>query len=318
MRPVSFVALLRVLQVVAQYPSGLKASELNAHIRTQSLYVTRRGPASQTTLYHCRNTLLRLGALDRVDSRFLVKEDTPEVAVLLKDEQTDILSAAARDAFSSLVLRNPECKAAFFDLFMQPHTDYDVAQFRQHGLSVVWRRPRDANPKRAVLFEGCNGARVTLQSASAVKSILYGVRYWALRELQLVDEFFREDRGSIIFPVLVPQTHDVHDVVREILKLVSPREDWTILAFSELAVAFGERAHRPLEVLRLAVTKIASSFPRAVMMVPTSSAFATITALSRSREEHELKAYYRDPQGRYISHIKLHKSILDRQLCQAI
>src|SRR5436190_5954085 len=109
MRPVSFLGLLRVLHALRELPNGLKAAELNDIIRGRALYQTERGTPSATTLYHCRNTLLRLRTVHKSDSRYLLNQSTNQVRTLLSQPATGTaISAAARSAFAELVLANED------------------------------------------------------------------------------------------------------------------------------------------------------------------------------------------------------------------
>ena len=87
---------------------------------------------------------------------------------------------------------------------------------------MVWERVRlSEGTKVVVLRAGKNGGRereLTLRSPSEIKSVLYGLRYWARDELKLVDEFFREDTGNILYPIsLADESDAIDEMIREIL-----------------------------------------------------------------------------------------------------
>jgi hypothetical protein len=213
-----------------------------------------------------------------------------------------------------LVVRQVDCRKHFFDLFME-ESQYGAGVFRKAGGAVVWSRK---SGERSVLVKGVDGKEEVLSTPVQVKSILYGVRYWALKELALVDEFFREDRGSVIFPVSLSSGASVEATVRDILSEVRAGDEWTTLSLADLAVTCCEQRHRPLGVLRRAIRELSSHYPGQVVLVPTSRAFATISTRSRQREELELSAYYLDARKRFISHIKVHRSLSDHLRWKAI
>ncbi|HEV2396596.1 MAG TPA: hypothetical protein VGS27_06630 [Candidatus Sulfotelmatobacter sp.] len=317
MRPVSFAGLLRVVQLASEHGDGLRAADLNAKIKEQNIYRTERGTPSPTTLYHCRNTLLRLGVMGRRNSRYFVNRDLPQVEALLSEmsPRSGELSLIVRDAFADLVLRNQDCRAAFFDLFTDGK-QVSAAEFRLTAQSVTWNRVTQ-NDRRTVVLVSRTSAKTVLSSASEIKSVLYGVRYWAREELRLTDEFFRDDRGAVMYPIR-NENQNVDATINEILGHVSQNEEWTTFSLPDLAVICCEEQRRPLEILRAAIRKLTVSFPGQVVTVPTSRAFATIAARSRQREELELRVYFRDAQNRYVSHLKIHKSLSEKKQWQAI
>lgn len=324
MRPVSFVGLLRILQLAAEYPGGLGPGDLDAQIKKRALLLTKKGSApARATLYHHRNTLIHLGALMRHGRKLRVNSGDPHVETLLSSPILGgpQLDPGARDAFSELVLRNPDCKERFFDLFVPIRTlgSYGVRQFRSVGCPVLWGRvPRPEARAEVLLRTECKDRAVSLRSPSEVKGVLYGLRYWARDELALVDEFFREGRGSVLYPLLPPETSpSARDMVGEILAAAHWENEWATLSVRELIGELCERRRRPLKSLFDAIRVMERQYPRYVMLVPTSSSFATLTARSVAREEFELRGYYQDDKGRYISHLNIHESIGRRRHASA-
>lgn len=312
MRPVSFAGLLRMLQLVAEFPGGLRARDLDALVRERRIHLTRKDVApARTTLYHYRNTLLHLQALQRDNRRLMTNTQNPCVQVLLDQPSPDsmILSTTTCEAFAALVLQNEDCKTYFFDLFMPEIDTYSVHQFRTAGRSVTWRWQGDGCP-REVVFQSDRDKSLHLRSPSEIKSILYGLRYWARDELQLIDEFFREDRGSIMYPIFAAAgDSSTQEIIRHILSLRAEGAEWTTLSLHDLAVYCCERRRQPLVKLFDAIAWLSEKYPGHVVLIPTSRSFATLTAHSWQREEFELRGYFRDRQGRYISHVRLHGSI---------
>lgn len=315
MRPVSFLALLRILLLVSHHPGGLRAGELDNAILTGELLATKKGSSpARTTLYHHRNTLEHLGALKRHNRFLKANTEDPNVRVLLECQYpTDTqLDATPRDAFSELVLSNEDCREQFFDLFMPSSVgSYSVSYFRASGHPIVWHREYEMDQGSEVLLqaEGTD-RRVTLRSSSEIKGILYGLRYWARDELKLVDESFRENRSSVIYPIFSPENApSPQQVLDEIFALLDSQHDWTILSIRDLIVQCCERRRRPLQVLFAALRLLETKYAKRTVFIPTSRSFATLTARSLAREEFELRGYYRDNKGRYISHIRIHESV---------
>ncbi len=316
MRAVSFAGLHRVLHLVADYPHGLKVHELNAAIMERGVRITGNGSVpAPTTLYHNRNTLLQLDILQRRGQRLVVNYEDGHVRTLLS-RPTPVgaaLDAPSRDAFATLVLRNKDCHARFFDLFMLETDAMDVGTFRAQGRSVTWRRIYEGEHAGTVALEsnGGDSARriLRLRSASDVQSTLYGVRYWARDELGLIDEFYREGTGAIMYPVLSLADDSPCEVARELPHDVNETGDWTTLSLLDLKVRYCQQQRRRVQNLNAAILWLTHEYAGKIVLIATSRDQATFTAQSGKREEFELRGYFRDAHGRYISHIRLHKSV---------
>ena len=77
------------------------------------------------------------------------------------------------------------------------------SSFRQNGVPVKWSRPRSSHVKEVIFQNSTTGHTAYLTSYASVAAILYGVRYWARDELELIDEYSqRSDGSTIMFPVL--------------------------------------------------------------------------------------------------------------------
>ena len=321
MRAISFAGLHRILKAVAVFPNGLRAGALNKLVQENNISLTRRNSSpALTTLYHYRNTLLQLHALKRDGPMLRVNDDDPDVCKLLcqpapvNGDQS--LSDAARDSFAALVLNNEQCRSLFFDLFMPSETtSASVSNFRQNGVSVRWFRERSSHATEIVFQNNITGRIERCSSPSSVAAVLYGVRYWARDELELIDEYCqRPDGSTIMFPVAQPGTSTtgidsaVAQTVRFILSLRATGE-WTRFSVLDLIAHCCEARRQPISVLFGAIDWLLHKWPNHTVLIPTSRALATLLATSRQREILELRKYYKTANSPYISHIRIHKAI---------
>lgn len=272
---------------------------------------------SRTTLYHHRNALIHLGVIKRSGRFLFANLDNPYAKALLSNPSPEgaRLDAVSRETFSELVLANPDCENRFFNLFMPCGSGkkYGTQQFRAYACPVTWRRVQNDERSEVLMRASATPDLLRLQSPSEIKGILYGLRYWARDELTLVDEFFREDRGSVMYPVHPPENNPSPDeVVDEIFALIQAGVEWTILSIRELIVELCERRKRTLDSLFAALSVLEREYSRQVVLVSTSRSFATLTAASVAREEFELRGYFKDAAGRYISHLRIHESVRRR------
>ena len=321
MRSISFAGLHRILKAVAAFPNGLRAGELNKLVQTNNILLTRRSaPPALTTLYHYRNTLLHLGALKRDGRMLRVNDDDSDVCKLLHQpvpaDGDQSLSDAARDSFAALVLNNEQCRSLFFDLFMPSDTiSASVSDFRQNGMPVMWSRERFSDARAVVFRNSTTGHIARCSSPGSVAAILYGVRYWARDELKLIDEYCQQaDSSAIMFPVSRPCTSPtgidpaVVQTVRFILSLRATGE-WTRFSVFDLIAHCCEARRQPISVLFGAIDWLRHEWPNHTVLIPTSRALATLTAVSPQRETLELRKYYKTSNSPYISHIRIHKDI---------
>jgi len=108
----------------------------------------------------------------------------------------DVLSEKARESFGTLVINNQDCHRHFFRLFLPGTRAESPEQFRTRAQPVVWRSLSPTKTGRRVELRSASTAdSIALASPIEVQSILYGVRYWAWEELQLIDEFFETGRA---------------------------------------------------------------------------------------------------------------------------
>ena len=321
MRAISFTGLHRILKAVADFPNGLRASEINKLVQEKDISLTRRSsPPAPTTLYHYRNTLLHLRALKRDGQMLRVNYDDPDVYKLLRQlapaNGDQPLCNTAKDLFAALVLKNEQCRSLFFDLFMASDASSDsVSNFRQNGVPVKWSRPYSSRTKEVIFQNSTTGRTARLTSHASVAAILYGVRYWARDELELIDEYTqRPDGSTIMFPVLQTSPSEkgidsaVLHTIRFILSLRKPGE-WTSFSVFDLIVRCCENRRQPIRVLFRAIDRLLHEWPHHIVLIPTSRALATLSATSPQRENLQLKQYYKTSNSPYISHIRIHRDI---------
>ena len=319
MRSISFAGLHRILKAVAAFPNGLRAGELNKLVQENSLSLIRRSSSpAPTTLYHYRNTLLHLRALKRDGRMLRVNDDDLNVCKLLRQPASangnQSLSDSTRDAFAALVLNNEQCRLLFFDLFMPSGVSCDsVTSFRQKGLPVRWSRERSSHATKIVFRNMTTGRIARYSSPVSVASILYGVRYWALKELELIDEYSQGSEGStIMFPVSRPSATGIDAAVLQTVRfLLSLRtsSEWTLFSVLDLIICCCETRRQPLSVLFGAINWLLREWPHHTLLIPTSRAIATLMVTSPQREDLELRRYYKTSSSPYISHIRIHKDI---------
>jgi hypothetical protein len=313
MRYVRFAGLQRIAHLVAEHPDGIRAGELNQEILAKDIYRTERGSPAKSTLYHCRNTLINLGIVERRKLILSVAFGNPIVRRLLDAPlpEKDSLSPLAREALADLVLRNPDCFRHFFHLFVSGNAPVSLERFRATAKPVVWVQATDSHTTRTIQLRSVAREQTALlDSPVAIRSILYGVRYWARDDLQIIDEFFETGRGSVMYPVRTNASlQDAGALMCQILDLPAATGDWTTVSVNAMLRLFCEQQGYQVSTLFDAIRIMIATYPAHVALIPTIPNFAAISATSHNRETFELQGYFTDAHGRLISHIRFHNTL---------
>jgi hypothetical protein len=317
MRSVQFAGLHRILHRLAEHPEGIRAVELDRLVVENGDYRVADGARpSKTTLYHCRTTLLNLGAAVRRAQRWSAAFDDPYVAQLLDVPpvwEGSQLPRSACDAFSSLALANADCYRNFFRLFISQNP-VSAEGFRRTASSAVWRSLIDEGPNNYELFGESIGTRIRLTAPIQIQSILYGVRDWACKQLGLLGEFHEIGRGSVLFPLRHPDCVDATAAVRKAMLAVIPDSaEWTMVSVADLLYRVCDVEGYSVAALHRGIDAFVHSHPGYVGLIATIPNWATVTATTRKQGDFHLEAAHRDSAGRIISHIRFHHCIREQQ-----
>ena len=320
MRTVSFAGLHRLLHAVAACPGGLRAKEINDLVLDGGVTLTpRESRPKPTTLYHYRNTLLRLGALRRDELKLIPDVANPHVRDLLAvpppADGKRHLNDAARESFAALALGNDECRSLFFDLFMPSAAGCtSIDDFRERGVPVDWDRRNSSDATEVVLRNRATERTARCVSHASVAAVLYGVRYWARDELRLIDEYRQIAGATTMFPVAgrnaagAERDAAVSGTVRFLLSLRSSGE-WAFFSILDLIERCCEQRGQPISVLFEAIDALLDQWRHDVVLIPTSRGMATFTARTPQEEDLVLRRYYTRGAGPYVSHIRIHETV---------
>jgi hypothetical protein len=308
----TFPQLRDLIVLLKEYPEGLRPMELNRIVERRGLLLTQQGgKPSPTTLYHCRRALLKLGILKFRGRNLVIASDEARVARIVDSLTIGTkLSQQERNTFADVVLHNDDCRQVFFNYFMQDDSPYDRVTFMTAGTPVIWRPLSTGKKGRKIVFSGLDGKAIgQIDTEVEIQAVLYGVRYWARDELLLIDEFFREDIGNLMFPIREPGSVSEEVVRHAILSEVSNKDEWTVLDVQNLVFKLGIEYRVSVKRVLDTITHIYRKHPDLVAFIATSQRLATLTTSSLFREDFELRSYLRDDRGRYISHIRLHRDL---------
>ncbi len=317
MRSVSFVGLRNIIALIRQFPNGLTVREIVNLIREAKPFVVKSNKIpSNTTIYHYRNTLLRLGILVKDKNRFHLNWSNQNVLRLLNClSEEHQLTVREKQAFSQLVLNQSDCKAFFSDLFWpNSKLDYSLEEWLSTAIPVTWVEINPRESRIVQLRSWDNNKVFQLSSENHIQAILYGVRYWFRDELGLIDEIFKEDTGNVMFPIFPDYQTSEQTVISTLLNSLVFDKEWARISIRELALSLCVKLRISIGYLFTIIRSLQKKNPGHILFIPTSRSFATITASSKLRENLELRSFFQDDTGVYISHLRIHQGIKEKVL----
>lgn len=312
MRPISFRSLYSIIKSIYKTlpQEGFEAGQVNNLILEKNLVSTELGKRpSPTILYHYRNTLLKLCIVTKLRRVLRLNYENPLIKELLRENFAgNELTEDVVNIFRQLVFLNADCRNAFLDLFMHK-TEYCMDDFFESGTYVTWQNSSEDRQRRVQFLNLTTGKGLVLKTPNEIHSVLYGLRYWGRDELHFLDEFFREDRGAILYPIKTATRQDEIELQRIICESIGMNSEWTTLSVRDLALSLCVQKKLPLRVLFRAIESLVNLHSGYIALIPTGRRFAAIGARSFQREQFELRSYLKDEQGRLVSHIRLHRDL---------
>lgn len=324
-RAASFPAMRDLVTLILRYPSGLSPKQLWDIVTQEGKLRTGRGHIpSKTTLYHYRNILLHLGVLKRRGTHVIFNEEVLDIktAKEILSPYSQKLSEYERLWFIKLVLNNQDCRKLFFDLFMPGRSHYHYTEFVLEGMPVVWHDfiKKNSGPQRQVVFRNnLTKDEIFISTEDQFQAILYGLRFWTRDELEIIDEIFCEDIGYLMFPISKYQerTDLTQVVIKESIKLGEEINEWVIFSVRDIARKLCPEFKMSVLELFNIFRDAKAIYPQYIVFIPTSRSFATITAINRKGKwsnamaKARLRSYLVDDQGRFTSHIRIHRKLTE-------
>jgi hypothetical protein len=327
MRSISLRVLHRIVRVAAAMARPLSAADLNALVLETGQVKPARGrfTPGPTTLYHYRRAAEKLGLLRRDGRRFTVNRGDSLVLALAETDSFD--DATVRDALSQIVIRCPEPRRFFFDLFMPRDGGYDAIDFMLDASPVMWQtfRTRQMLPASisdghatngprghsvgsklmATLINPDTGASVNLDSPVRVSSLLYGVRYWAKDELRIIDEYTREGKGVAMFSVINQAEAAATKARHGLVGLLSPDREWSEFSVDDLVEKLCIPLHVSKRNLFGVIADIKRNAPGSVVTISVPPNLITMVTKTHSQGDLRLQDYMKNG-SEYVGGVRLH------------
>ncbi len=326
MRWLDFRALRDLLLLVAARPDGLRANELEKLATHERVLLRRDGwPCAQSTHYHYRRTLERLGLLVKQERRFTLNHQNPEASALTA--QTTLLEElqlSEKEAFANAVIRNKDCHEVFFVNFLPGREAVcDVAAFVERARPVKikilhadgrttkngGRHNAGSDASKRVAICPAEGAdRNVLDGAEAVQAIHFGLKSWCVNQLGFLDIVCDANGTYTIYPKHIIERRTHRELAAEMFTELEFTDEWATVRVPDFALETGIKQRVSVAQAKEVLTGWLVDHPDLVAGVPTRVGFIT-AGLTESQQDLALKSYLRSESGAYLSHLRIHRML---------
>lgn len=329
MRWLDFRALRDLLLLVAAHPGGLRANELGKLATDERVLLRLDGrPCAQSTHYHYRRTLERLGLLVKHERRFTLNHQNTETSALTAQRTLlEELQLSEKEAFANAVIRNKDCHEVFFANFLPGREAvFDVAAFveRAHPVKIeilhadrrTTKNGRSLNAssdasKRVAISPAGGADRNVLDGAEAVQAIHFGLKSWCVNQLGFLDIVCDANGTYTIYPKHIIERRTDRELAAEMFAELEFADDWATVRIPDIALATGIKQRVSVAQAKEVLTGWLADHPDLVAGVPTRVGFIT-AGLPESQQALALKSYLRSESGAYLSHLRIHRMLRER------
>jgi len=326
MRWVSFQALRELVLIVKACPSKLRAIDLARIATEEGILLNRdREALGPSTHYHHRRTLERLGLLFRLDGRYVLNEEMPEIRGLTERESFgETLNETEKSAFGNVILRNRDCHDAFFHAFLQPGPPVrDVGEFLEQGRPIELRVSsegaasarssgpiRNSNAKRAKIVIRSSWTRQYSEfgGENARQAIHFGIRSWCVDQLGFMDSLYRVDTEYTIYPKSIVTCVTNRQLELEMLDSLKFDGEWATVRVGDFALDVGIRLRVAVDQAESVLQSWLDRHRDVVAGIATRERLIS-GGLTRNQRDLVLKGYLQEKSGAYVSHLQIHRSL---------
>ena len=309
MRYVNFEKIKDILHLVNKNNGKLRAGELERLAIEQQIFVKEDGkPFSHSARYHYRKVMENLDLLTLQGRAYFVSQNTMAQVLLKKTEFKKLMSPEVQEIIRKIIIENKDCRRYFFDIFMG-NSSYGIEDLRKRG---KWIIVETKGKEGIVLNNPHTHQRFFLNDSDKIHAIFWGIRLWAL-DLGITDEIFISYKeGRFIYPInTFKSSETIINLIIEKVKKDNKDSEWVMLHIPSFIKEVVLSMRLPIEEVKKVLWKLRITNPSIIMLIPSSTSFIDIRTPFTKQDSVLLKPYIIDNQGRYISHIKIHKDIVD-------
>ena len=314
MRWVDFQKLRALLVLISQHKAALRAKDLDRLGTEQGIFVSRKGtPWGPSTKYHHRRTLERLSLILKQNNQYAINYELPEAEILVqrKDIQTG-LNASEKTAFAEAILRNSDCFTSFFRSFVDDRDVQGLEHFMTNARPVVLQVEQEASSRTPIVRlssrQGYNFVR--LKGEDARQAIHFGLRSWCVEQLSFLDELYKVGIGYTLFVKSIEAPISENELEFRLLDMLSFENDWATIRVSDFVVESAYKNGVGITQVKKILERWINNFGGVVAGIATSERFITGDQPVQLREAI-LKGFAHPRTGGHISHMQIHKDVLD-------
>ncbi len=330
MRWVNFRALRDILLLVKASSNQLRAKDLVRLASEENILTGRNGQSlGASTHYHHRRTLERLGLLIKQNGLYAINDQLPEAKTLTwRSSPGSTLADQEKEAFANVVLRNEDCRNAFFRHFVQ--TETVMEEFRE----FIDR----AQPIEMSVFQGHTGShRSSLQATSgsedsflgqkhvairafntnewsvlsgtnAVQAIHFGLRAWSVDQLSFLDGIYRTGGVYCLYPKQIAQPLANDELASRMVDSLNFESEWTTIRVGDYLLQMGIEHKVSIEQTKDVLRSWMRQHADVVAGIPANERFIA-GGVPDSQRALILRGFLLEPGGAYVSHLRIHQNL---------
>ncbi|MBN1190523.1 MAG: hypothetical protein JXA46_12275 [Dehalococcoidales bacterium] len=309
MRYIDFTKLLNALRSIKEHDGQLRAKDLGTLGIEMGFFRGDNGKAfSLTTIYHYRKIMEHLNMVNIKNRHYFIDDSDRLITLLNRLGSHKEIINEEKEMLAEIIIRNPDCQTYFFNLFsLESKAFSDAADFRNNASFIVTQAPDHGTMQ---LINPLTTKSLVLNTNDELQAIFWGVRLWSL-DLGITDEIFTYTEGRRIFPILRKGSVGVSQILIKLLDELKFVHLWETLSIPDLTKSLSTRLRISTKEFHNALRELQRTFPQYVDFIPTSTGFITMKASFVLRDPAFLKGYIKDTQGRYVSHIRLSREIVE-------
>jgi len=310
MRYVNFEKIKDILHLVNKNNGKLRAGELEHLAIEQQIFVKEDSkPFSHSARYHYRKVMENLDLWTLQGRAYFVSQKTMAQSLLKKTAFKKLMSFEAQEIIRKVIIENKDCRRYFFDIFMGDSSyNCNIEDLRKRG---KWIIVETKGKEGVVLNNPHTHQRFFLNDSDKIHAIFWGIRLWAL-DLWITDEIFISYKeGRFIYPISTfKSSKTIINLIIEKVKKDNKDSEWVMLHIPSFIKEVVLSTRLPVEEVKKVLWKLTTENPSMIMLIPSSTSFIDIRTPFAKQDSILLKPYIIDNQGRYISHIKIHKDVV--------
>lgn len=324
MRNISFERIVGTLQIL-QAKGPLKVFALDAEGWKTGVFAGTKGKAfAKSTNCRYRNIMQKLGLITFEHRQYsLAKTALLQELLTVAAPWPQPLNVKSEAVLAEIVTANTACWEAFFKL-LAPANATSLQELRTKGnaliLSVVLpdKKTKEAETTKAllpkVLLKPTGKPEVTLTTSTSIAAMVGGLRLWASK-LGITDEIRLDSReGLVIAPIrqdLTPEQTE-QQLWQTLLEQTvwEDGREWGMCYVPELVRAMLVSAHISAAASQHAYQQLMGKAQKYLIAIPTTSAFIVIKTQYWKQEPAFAKAYFKNRQGVYVSHLRVSSKAL--------